>query len=133
MHEQKLIITPFAKALVSLEKALAQEKNEYTRDAVIKRFEYTYELCWKLLKRYFQQETGILEFNIKNIFREAAKQNMITEVDRWFAYHEARNLTSHTYNEITEEETYRVAKEFASDARQLLITFESLLKHATDK
>ena len=122
----KLIFTPFQGAIQSLQRSLKQPKDEFTRDAVIQRFEYTFELSWKMLKRYLEMAGGVKEFNIKNIFREAGKQGLINDVEDWFAYLEARNLTSHTYNEDVAEETYQTAKKFAPDAAQLLKNLEKL-------
>lgn len=130
--ESRLILTPLRKAVTSLKKALLQSKNEYTRDAVIQRFEYTYELCWKMLKRYLSEETGTTEFNLRNLFREAARQEIIDVPETWFQYQIARNLTSHTYNEKTAEETYLVAREFAKDAEKLLIKLEALCGNSND-
>ncbi len=121
-----LILSPFKMAITSLEKALTQPKNEFTRDAAIQRFEYTFELAWKMTKRYLKIETGTDEYNIKNIFREAAKQGLINNIDQWFSYHKARNLTSHTYNETTAENTYQVAKQFLNDVKPLLQKLEQL-------
>jgi len=126
---QPLILTPFRKALQSLKHALAQPKNEFTRDAAIQRFEYSFELAWKILKRHLAIETGMEEFNIKNLFREAGRQNLIADVPQWFIYHKARNLTSHTYNEIIAEETFRAAQQFISDAEKLLHKLEELHGH----
>lgn len=44
-------LKPFKNAQASLEKAVAQPKDEFIRDSVIQRLEYTYELAWKTLKR----------------------------------------------------------------------------------
>lgn len=38
------------KALNSLKIALAQHKDEFIRDAVVQRFEYSFDLSWKILK-----------------------------------------------------------------------------------
>lgn len=115
-------------ALASLDKALSQPKNEFTRDAVIQRFEYTFELCWKTLRRYLENETNTQEYNLKDLFRAAGKQGLIHSVDAWFEYHKASNLTTHTYHAETAEETYAAAKKFAVDARQLLNSLEQHLK-----
>lgn len=95
MTKTELILTPLSKAVESLKRALAQPKDEYTRDAAIQRFEYTYELCWRMLKRYLSTETGVKEHNIKNLYREGGRQNLIDDVEKWFKYHSAKNLTSH--------------------------------------
>lgn len=34
---------------------------------------------------------------------------LIDQLDVWFEVHEARNLTSHTYNQKTAEEVYQIA------------------------
>ena len=124
MELSQINITPLKKALKALGVALAQPKNEFTRDATIQRFEYSYELCWKTLRRYLAINSGIKEYNIKNIFREAFRQQLLGDVEAWFAYHEARNLTTHTYNENTAEATYLVAKQFFQEANQLVTLLE---------
>jgi nucleotidyltransferase substrate binding protein (TIGR01987 family) len=108
------------KAIDSLRDALAQAKNPYTRDATIQRFEYTFELAWKALRRYLATEAAVDAFNLKEIFRQAGRQGIIANVEAWFAYLKGRNLTSHTYNEKTAEETYRLAAAFLPDAQALL-------------
>ncbi len=115
----ELILEPLEKALDSLQKAL-QPKDEFVRDAAIQRFEYSFELSWKTLKRYLTENSAEPEFNIKNIFREAARQQLITEAEPWFEFHKARNLTTHTYNEDTAEETYQAALKFLPEAKHLL-------------
>ena len=115
-----LNLAPLVKAVDSLRDALAQPKNPYTRDATIQRFEYTFELCWKVLRRYLATEAAVDSFNIKEIFRQAGRQGIIANVESWFAYLKGRNLTSHTYNEKTAEETYQLAATFLDDAQALL-------------
>jgi nucleotidyltransferase substrate binding protein (TIGR01987 family) len=130
MKKSEILLEAPLLALASLDKALAQPKNEFTRDAVIQRFEYTFELCWKTLRRYLEKETNTQEYNLKDLFRAAGKQGLINSVDAWFEYHKGRNLTTHTYHEKTAEETYEIAKKFALDARQLLNSLDKHLKNA---
>lgn len=132
MSSSKLMFTPLKKALSALQEALALPKNDITRDATIQRFEYTFELTWKLLKRHLAQEAGIKEYSIKNLFRDAAQAGLIENIEAWFAYLEARNLTSHTYNEKTANETYQAAKHFAIAAEKLLKKLEAFYGNSTD-
>jgi nucleotidyltransferase substrate binding protein (TIGR01987 family) len=131
MKYSGVILAPLQKAIKSLKRALEQPVNEFTRDASIQRFEYTYELSWKTLKRYLAEETGVKEYNVKNLYREAGRQNLIDDVEAWFEYHVARNLTSHTYNEITALETYDTAKKFVMDADKLLHNLERVCGDST--
>ncbi|MEX0609906.1 MAG: nucleotidyltransferase substrate binding protein [Balneolaceae bacterium] len=117
----KLNIDPLEKAFHSLEKALAiKPHDEIVRDATIQRFEYSFELSWKFMKRYLNEFAGIEEHQIKEIFRNSAKIGLINNPDNWFGYHKARNLTSHTYNEKIAEETYQFAIDFSEDANYFL-------------
>lgn len=122
MTEDRLVLTSFRKALSSLDKVLALAKDDVVRDAAIQRFEYTYELAWKMIKRHLDWagngEAGAL--GRRDLFREAARIGLIADADVWFDYNQARNATSHTYEETAAEEVYASAKKFAVDARALL-------------
>lgn len=120
-ENEKLILTPFQKALESLEAVLAVPKDDIVRDATIQRFEYTYELAWKMTKRHLEWAgTEADSLTRKSLFREAARIGLIADAEPWFDYNEARNLTSHTYDEVRAEEVYEMARRFAVDARRLL-------------
>ena len=99
------------KALCSLENAIALPLNDIVRDAVIQRFEYTFELSWKTLKvagEYMGTECNSPREAIKAGF----KLGWIQSPDLWFEAMEARNKTSHTYDEDIAKEVYEVAKKF---------------------
>ncbi|MDP2962600.1 MAG: nucleotidyltransferase substrate binding protein [Sulfurimicrobium sp.] len=122
-----IILSPLNKALSSLQAALAQPKNEFVRDAVIQRFEYTYELAWKMLKRHLGESEGaaaIDPLSRKDLFRMGGERGIIENVEAWLAYHRARNETSHTYDESKAEQVYDVARQFAGDAEKLLRELE---------
>jgi len=60
-----LILTHLEKAIVSLKNAIGIAENppldsleEYLRDSVIRRFEFTFELSWKLMKRWLRLILG---------------------------------------------------------------------------
>jgi len=67
------------------------------------------------------------EYNVRDIFREAAKQGLIDSMENWLIYHRAKNLTSHTYDEIIAEETYVAAKAFSEDVIKLISILEGKL------
>lgn len=123
-----LDLAPLEKALDSLGRGIARAQSapadEELRDAVIQRFEFTYELCWKMLKRQIEQEVAtpaeVDRLGYKDLMRVGAERGLIADPEVWFRYREQRNLTSHTYDEKTARQVYRTALGFADDARRLL-------------
>lgn len=106
-------------ALNRLQEALDIEKDEIVRDAVIQRFEFTFELTWKLLQTILKENN--IEFKgIKALFRDAAQIGVIDDPKNWFTYLNARNLTTHTYDLQIAEEVYQKAKEFSKELQKLL-------------
>lgn len=119
----KLDLTSLHAAVKSLEMALAKEKDEFIRDSVIQRFEYTYELCWKFLARHLEQDQGaanIDKLSRRDLYRVGAEKGLLRDAAAWFEYHTARNITSHSYNVSVAEQVYQVASRFISDAEFLL-------------
>ena len=99
----------FEKALSQLQKSLEAPKSEYTRDAVIQRFAFTYELAWKALKTYLAtQDLQVL--SPKDTLKVAYQQGLIADASVWGELHLKRNLTSHTYDEQLAEAIYDYLK-----------------------
>lgn len=67
-------------------------------DLVVKRFEFTFEMSWKALKRYLSY-LGIEAKNPRMVFKEAYAQEIICNEDGWLDMIEQRNLSSHIYDE----------------------------------
>ena len=113
---------PLEKAIASLEIALAEPDNQFVRDSVVKRFEFTYEISWKLMRRFLETEVGDAPdmWTRKELFRRAIKNHLIDSYDDWVQYHEARNLTAHTYNEVKAKEVLEIARKFLPSAKSLL-------------
>lgn len=124
----KFDLSAIEKAVGSLERALKrsqkEKKDEELRDAVIQRFEYTYELCWKMMKRRLEADasspSAIDTLSFKDLLREAAEKGLIADVEAWFDYRDARNRTSHTYDEKNAEQVYKTAVLFFPAAKNLL-------------
>lgn len=119
-----IILTPFERALVSLEEVLQLPKTSVVRDSAIQRFEYTYELGIKMLKRILEQiepaKSLVDELGFKDLIRLAAEKGYVADPEAWFAYRESRNITSHAYDEAKAESIYAILPAFAVDARALL-------------
>ena len=93
------------------------------RDGVIKQFEFTVDLSWKLLQRYLKhiaqvEETAILSKN--DIFREAAAHKLISDAERWIRYYKARNETAHTYDMDRATTVFAFAADLPKDAELLI-------------
>ena len=66
------------------------------RDAMIKRFEFCYELAWKIMRRILQYR-GVEVASPKETFRKAALDHLIDDPEIWFEFQKKRTLTLHTY------------------------------------
>ncbi len=100
---------------------------ETVRAGVIQNFEVAYEQCWKMMKRWLEENIGrtyVDGVTRRELFRLAAESHLITDVEQWMDYHTERNQTSHTYDEATAQSVFEEATRFAHDARQFLRTLE---------
>ena len=89
-------------------------------DATIQRFEFCFELAWKLMKSMLSYE-GIEAASPRSSIREGWKQSMIGSAEAWLSMLEQRNLSSHTYNESTAIDIY---EKIRSEYIDLLTDFE---------
>ena len=108
----------------AIDRSLIEPLDEEVRDSVIQRFEYTYELSWKMLKRQLeidsQTPANIDAMGFKEMTREAAERGLMNNPEAWFEYRRQRNITSHTYDETKAHNVYETALAFFPDAFNLL-------------
>lgn len=121
----ELNITPLLRAQKTFEEALKTAHSDLERDGAIQRFEYTYELAWKTLKRILHFK-GIDVNNPRDIFREAARQKLIDDPKIWFTFIKQRNLTSHTYNQDCAEEIFDNLPKFEKELAKIIETIKRL-------
>ncbi|MEG3637997.1 nucleotidyltransferase substrate binding protein [Magnetococcus sp. PR-3] len=135
-----LDLSSLRKALASLERAVGvassearmnamePEIREIIRAGVIQNFEFTYELCWKLMKRWLAHNVGeshVDGVTRRELFRLSAEYRLIADVDEWMDYHQARNRTSHTYDEKTALDVVEAGIAFVHAARHFLVQIEA--------
>lgn len=116
----------------NIENAAEPVQVEIFRAAIIQNFEVAYEMSWKFIKRFLQENTDgeeIASMTRKELFREAYKYKLIDNIEHWFAYHKKRNETSHIYDEEVASEVFTNVETFLIDAKYLL---DNLQKRATD-
>jgi nucleotidyltransferase substrate binding protein (TIGR01987 family) len=89
----------FERACGRLQEALAQPPNSFMRDAVIQRFEFTFEAGWKAIYRWLRARGNDVDEEAYAVIPEAFKRRVISDEAGWGRLRKLRNLTSHTYNE----------------------------------
>ena len=123
-----LDVAPFEKAIASLEAALTRQAREpdddLLRDGCIQRFEFTYELSHKTLKRFLVETSASpAEFDdiaFQDLIRTGSERGLLLgDWPRWKNYREARSLTSHTYDEPKARRVFALVPAFLEEAQFL--------------
>jgi nucleotidyltransferase substrate binding protein (TIGR01987 family) len=97
------------------------------RAGVIQNFEFTYELCWKFMKRWLEENYGPVYVDgvpRRELFRLAAENLLLTDVDRWMDFHRARNRTSHVYDFMVAQAVLTEVLAFLPEAQDFLRRLE---------
>ncbi len=104
----------FLQAFARFEEALAVLENTTTesaeyplvRDALIQRFEFTFETFWKMVKVFLELQEGLLCASPRRCFRELLATGYTTEEETRALLQmvDLRNRTAHTYDEWVAEE-----------------------------
>jgi len=107
MEKINEIYSDFKKALARLKEALEENlsKGSIVVDGTIQRFEFTFELAWKLSKAVLNH-AGIEAETPRLIIKEAFKAKMVEDGQGWIDMLEDRNKTSHIYDERQALEIY---------------------------
>jgi nucleotidyltransferase substrate binding protein (TIGR01987 family) len=134
-----LVLTNFLKAIEALERSLQANEDaknldlsndirESIRAGVIQNFEVCYEQSWKMMKRWIENHVGstyVDGVTRRELFRVAAENRLISEVELWMGFHSSRNETSHTYDQATASEVFADAKPFLIEAKTLFNAIQS--------
>lgn len=89
----------FEKAFVFLDSALkSPNPNELEQAGIVKAYEFTFELAWKTLKDYME-ENGVIAKFPREVIKEAFAYHILNDGDFWMDMLNKRNLMTHTYNE----------------------------------
>jgi len=98
MTEIQLALQKLSNAAARLREGADQASNALDNDGVIQRFEFTFELLWKTLK-IFLEEQGIEAKTPKECLKTAFRLQWITDEAVFLTMLQDRNLTSHIYDE----------------------------------
>lgn len=116
-------ISSLRQALATLDEALAARasapEDKFIRDACIQRFEYSYELAHKMLRRYLAaSEPSAHELSFPRLIRLGFERGLLAESwDVWTQFRDVRNATSDAYDENKANEIVETIPAFAAAAR----------------
>lgn len=107
MNNKKLDITHLKNCIESLKECIDayntvtdKQMRGFIEDSCVKRFEFTVETSWKMMKKYLKEVYGKedKELTMNNIFRLMEGYGFIKSWEAWREYYDRRNDTSHEYN-----------------------------------
>lgn len=123
-----LDLTPLNKAVQRLQEGLARYQRDISdtqiRDGLIQRFEFSYELSHKMLKRYLESASANpAEFDVADfqyLIRSANEQGLLLGAwPEWRRFREMRSKTSHTYDEKAALTVVAAIPDFLREAQYL--------------
>lgn len=118
----------FRSALKRLEEGISIEPDkDIIMDGAIQRFEFVFELSWKLMREYLKY-TGLEINNPRGVIKYAYQNGIIEDGDKWLKMLSDRNMTSHLYNQKMAQKIYQNIKfEYVELFRKLLLKFEEII------
>ena len=123
----------FGKALTRLnelnEDKVSIQESKYASillDVMVKRFEFTFEMSWKAIKRTLSY-IGIESTSPRSCFKDAFQQGWLQDEMLWLDMIEMRNLTSHTYDETQTRQLLDKIDDYLIAFNQLYILLEKKL------
>lgn len=126
---EKLDLTPLDNAVNRLAKGLARYEKDITdtqiRDGLVQRFEFSYKISHKMLKRHLEAVSPTPEqydgMAFSDLIRSGNEQRLLLcDWSKWRNYRDMRSKTSHTYEEDVAVEVVRGIPAFLEEARYLL-------------
>ncbi|MGE0739452.1 HI0074 family nucleotidyltransferase substrate-binding subunit [Sulfurimonas sp.] len=128
LHNFASALEKYESAVKRYEEFKSEGFGDVYLDLIVKRFEFTYEMSWKALKRYLE----FLGFEVKNprqTFKEGYAQQILDDENIWLDMIEQRNLSSHIYDEIEISEILDKKESYLKAFLDLKINLELGLTH----
>ena len=94
-------------------------------DGTIQRFEFCFEIAWKAIKAFLERD-GVSAGSPRACLKEAYRLGWITDEPGWLEILEARNLTSHVYNEQMASKISEAIREHHARFNELAKRLETL-------
>jgi nucleotidyltransferase substrate binding protein (TIGR01987 family) len=124
-----LDFSPLENAVQRLDEGVVRYSSDpsdiMVRDGLIQRFEFTYELSHKILRRFMEaaaaNPTEFDEADFQYLIRTANEQGLLLGAwPQWRVYRDMRSKTSHTYDEEVALKVVAGIPDFLKEARYLL-------------
>ena len=131
-----LVATPLRNAVQRLREGLARHRaepaDEQLRDGLIQRFEFTYELSHRTLKRYLAQNAAsadeIDRLPFADLIRAGNAAGLLrSDWPSWRRFREMRARTSHTYDNAAAAQVVAPIPDFLAEAEQFCAELERRL------
>ncbi len=90
----------YRRAFLLLREALDEgELTQFEREGTVRRFEYTMELAWKVMKDYLEAQNVVLpQITPRAVIRAAFEARLVSDGETWMNALDDRNKMSHTYS-----------------------------------
>ncbi len=118
--------TQFLNALLRFQELL-EPKTMVERDALIQRFEFTFDTGWKTLKTLLEEQYSVEAPTPLQAFQEAIRVGILDSLPVWLQMRDMRNLTSHSYSEKSAVDVTRSAKDFSDAFERMKALFEKTI------
>lgn len=117
--------------MILLEKGVGlsvkRELNYLEEQGLIQSFEVVHELAWQVMKDYFEYQGNTTITGSRDATRQAFLTGLVSDGEGWMEMIKSRNLTSHTYNELTAIEiSNRIRKVYVQLFSEFQQTMEQL-------
>lgn len=97
------------------------DDTEIVIDGTIQRFEFTFELSWKLMKYYLEYEGFQDVKSPRATIRTAFQEGLISNGEAWIDMMVDRNKTSHLYDEKEARNIYeKICDRHSKELKELL-------------
>ncbi len=128
MADEKLDLNPLERAIQRLSEGWTRYQQDISdtqiRDGLIQRFEFTYEISHKMLKRFLEATSAnpaeFDDMSFQDLVRMGYERGLLLgSWPEWRNYRDMRAKTSHTYDEDIALEVVACISDFQREAAHL--------------
>ena len=123
-----LDLSPLTNAIKRLDEGLARYETDTSdaqiRDGLIQRFEFTYDLAHKMIRRVLEAGAANLgaidRMSFPDLIRTADELGLVgSDWPQWRKWRDMRNITSHTYDEAKAVQVVQAIPAFLAETKDV--------------